>query len=60
MSDTYIKVTQEWFEAVVWKLTNLDIGCPLCGSKKSFLRYQQEGFVDRIGCLDCDKWYNKP
>lgn len=58
MSDT-VEVPLEWFVLAVAATEQL--GCPYCGSKRPFFHEKSdEMFTPRIGCLDCNRWFNKP
>lgn len=30
--------------------------CPFCGSKELIINPEDETFLSRVGCLNCDRW----
>lgn len=35
-------------------------GCPHCGSLRKPIMTEDETFLPRKGCLDCDQWWGPP
>lgn len=53
-----VEVPLAWFERAVQRACEL--GCPFCGSQRPFYWKVSEEFTTTIGCLDCNRWFNKP